>query len=394
MVSKADLYSIETPPKAVDYETVDGDGHTTSFDAEWWKPYLDKKYWEWAPKYVDGVCQAEGRAYPMPHPLPGQQDGQIGGLMTPSGWRLKDLNEVSAEEARVLGGHKPEDRIKAMDRDGVDVAYLYPSELLSLPWALHSSAFAMALSRAHNDWLHDYCAIDRYRLRPAAIIPHQDVVLAVEELERVRKLGYQVVMVRPNLCLGLDLDHKNLDRFWATAQDLELAIGVHEGFSQGSDTMPRMGEHRTHSWFQLHAYEHPAEHMMACMLMITGGVMERFPRLKVGFMESGAGWASFWLHHLDEHHEKLYRFYPELPSLRPSEYFMRQCFLGVEPDYERMGDLIDSGYEDCLVFSSDFPHFDAIFPGSVAACANRDDLTDGQKRKILRDNALRMYGVG
>ena len=157
--------------------------------------------------------------------------------------------------------------------------------------------------------------------------------------------------------------------------------------------MPRLGQERTHNWYQLHAFEHPAEHMMASMLMITGGVMHRYPKLRVGFMESGAGWAGFWLHHLDEHHEKLIQMYPELAPESATYYFQRQCFLGVEPDYEQVPHLIECGLEDCLVFSSDFPHFDAIWPGSVAAMANRKDMTDGQKRKALRDNALRMYGV-
>jgi predicted TIM-barrel fold metal-dependent hydrolase len=219
------------------------------------------------------------------------------------------------------------------------------------------------------------------------------MVLAVEELERVAARGARAVMIRPNTCLGINIDHPNFEAFWAAAQDLDVAIGIHEGFNQGSFALPRLGEDRTHNWLQLHAFEHPVEHMMAVMLLTTGGVMHRYPKLRFGFLENGAGWAGFWLHHLDEHYEKLYRFYPELPPEEPSFYFKRQCFLGVEPDYAHIPHLIDCGLEDTLVFSSDFPHYDAVFPGSVAACANREDLTQTSKRKILRDNALRFYGV-
>ncbi len=386
MVTKQELFSIKPPKVSLDYETIDGDGHTSGIEPGWYKNYLPEKYWDWAPKSVDGVTHAEGRAFPMPYPLPGV------GLGTPSGWKLKDLNEVTPEETQKRGGRDPKDRLKTMTADGVDIAYLYPTELLVMPWALSSSSFAIAYSAAHNDWLLDYCSADPHRLRPVAVIPPQDMVLAVEELERCAKKGYKVVMVRPNTCLGLNVDHPNFERFWAAAQDLDMAIGIHEGYLQGSPYMPRLGDDRTNNWPQLHAFEHPAEHMMASMLLITGGVLQRYPKLRFGFMESGAGWAGFWLHHLDEHYEKLHRFYPGLDE-EPSFYFKRQCFLGVEPDYAQIPYLIDCGLEETLVFSSDFPHYDAIYPGSVAAMADRKDMTDVQKRKTLRDNALRMYGV-
>ena len=152
-------------PAAADigYEVIDGDGHTIFPSDEWWKPYLEQKYWEWAPKNVAGpggrgVLMAEGRAYPTPMDLPGgatmsDARGGVGmgvGLMIPGAWRLPDPKDVTPEEARRLGGAEPADRLRAMDEDGIGVAYLYPSELLSLPYALHSSAFTAALLRANT----------------------------------------------------------------------------------------------------------------------------------------------------------------------------------------------------------------------------------------------------
>jgi len=388
MVTKAELFSMKAPELSLDYETIDGDGHTAQQPEGWYKPYLPKKYWEWAPKADENYTTvAEGREFPLPHPLLSTSLG------IPLGWKLADPTEVTPEDLRKRAGVDVNDRLKYMTEDGVGISYLYPTELLVMPWALASSAFAMAYSAAYNDWVHDWCSADPHRLRPVAVVPPQDTILAVEELERVAKKGFKAVMVRPNTCLGQDVDHPNMERFWAAAQDLDMAIGIHEGFSQGSPYMPRLGQERTKNWYQLHAFEHPAEHMMASMLMITSGVMHRYPKLRVGFMESGAGWAGFWLHHLDEHHEKLIRMYPELAPESATYYFQRQCFLGVEPDYAQVPHLIECGLEECLVFSSDFPHFDAIWPGSVAAMADRKDMTDVQKRKALRDNALRMYGV-
>lgn len=379
----------------VDYQTIDADGHTVFASTEWWKPYMPEKYWEWAPKPVtepnqEGNFQCEGRIFKLPFPYPGAGDSaSLGGLMTPGGWRLEDLSNVTVENARKAGGALAEDRLRAMDADGVAVAYLYPSEMLSLPWAIISSHFAAVVTRAHNDWLADYCKADPHRLRGAALLPQQDLMLAVEEMERAKKNGLPTVMLRPNPINGLKFDHPNYDRLWATAIDLDIGIGIHEGFGV---EMPTIGNDRSNNWLEVHALEHPTEHMAACMAFTMGGVLQRFPKLRVGFLESGAGWAGFWLNRLDEHYEKFLRFYPGL-DLLPSEYFKRQCFLGIEPDYELIPHLVEQGLEDTMVFSSDFPHFDAIYPGSVAALVERDDLSDETKRKLLRDNPLRLYGV-
>lgn len=379
----------------VGYETVDADGHTVLGSYDWWKPYLEKKYWEWAPKPVlepnqEGNVLCEGRLYKLPMPYPGTNEkSSLGGLMTPGGWQLDDLSSVSVAEGRKAGGANPEDRLEAMDADEVSIAYLYPSELLSLPWAVLSASFAMALARAYNDWLQDYCSTNPHRLRGAAIIPQQDLVLALEEMKRVRKIGLQTIMLRPNLIGGITFQHKNYEPIWAAAQDMDMGIAVHEGFGV---EMPTIGWDRTQNWMQAHALQHPAEHMAACMVLITGGVFQRYPKLRMAFLENGAGWAPFWLDHMDEHYEKWHRFYPGLDE-KPSLFFKRQCYLGVEPDYGLIPHLVEFGLGHTLVFSTDFPHFDAIYPGSVATMANRDDMTDELKRQVLRDNALRLYGV-
>src|SRR5262249_5453562 len=279
-LSRAEIFALKAPKVPVGFETIDADGHTTTLPDRWYEPYLDKKYWDWVPRVIDGRWMAEGRCIDQPVPLPSMRDGETGALGFPSGWRLKDLREISVDDVRKRGGADPMDRLELMDEDGVDVAYLYPSTMLSAPWALSSSAFAHALCRAHNDWLFDYCQANPHRLRGVPIVTPHDMLLAVEELQRVGKKGAQAIMIRPNTCLGINVDHPNYERFYAVAQDLDIAIGIHEGFQQGSHALQRLGQERTHNWLQLHAFEHPAEHMMAVMLLTTGGVMHRYPKLR------------------------------------------------------------------------------------------------------------------
>src|SRR5262249_45475418 len=158
-------------------------------------------------------------------------------------------------------------------------------------------------------------------------VPQQDLILAVEEMERMAEKGVKSIMLRPNPILGVNIDHPNYERVWAAAQEMDITIGIHEGFGM---PVPQAGVDRCTTYIQGHIVSHPIEHMLACLLLTTGGVFERYPRLRVGFMESGAGWAPFWLNRMDEHWEKP-QHGSDLPE-RPSAYFKRQCFLGVEPD--------------------------------------------------------------
>ena len=379
------------------YEIVDGDGHIVLPGDEWWKPYLPEKYWDWPAKEVvepDGTrtLWAEGRQLEGPfspvanYPAAGGSGFGVTPLSVSKG-----RQDAPISVARKLGGADPRDRLTAMDQDGVDVAYLFPSQVLSLIPALYSSSFADAMVRAYNDWIGDFCAADPHRLRPIAMLPQQDLILAEEEMRRVRKKSFPAVMLRPNTVGNLNLDHPNYERIWAAAVELDLTVCIHEGFGL---KIPQIGVERCSSSFQGHVVSHAFEHMMTCLLMITSGVTERHPTLRIGFMESGAGWAPFWLDRMDEHFEKAV-FNSAHPDLKrkPSDYFKRQCFLGVEPDYALLPQMVDWGLEDTLVYASDFPHFDCIFPGSAAAAANRTDMSGEVKRKLVRDNALRLFNA-
>src|SRR4051812_43607436 len=115
-ITKQELFSFQAPPihPPLDYETIDADAHTVLLKDEWWKPYLPKKWWEWAPRVVDGVWYAGGRNinYYFPLPAVNKATGNTPALGTASAWRLKDLSEVTMEEAQKRGGVEPGDRLK------------------------------------------------------------------------------------------------------------------------------------------------------------------------------------------------------------------------------------------------------------------------------------------
>jgi predicted TIM-barrel fold metal-dependent hydrolase len=129
--------------------------------------------------------------------------------------------------------------------------------------------------------------------------------------------------------------------------------------------------------------------MLASLSLICRGALERHPELQVVFLEAGAGWLPYWLWRMDEHYEILPFQVPWLKK-KPSEYFRRQCFISFEADETRLGEVISSIGPDRVVFASDYPHWDATFPGVTDMILGRADLNAETKRKIMGENAARL----
>jgi predicted TIM-barrel fold metal-dependent hydrolase len=132
--------------------------------------------------------------------------------------------------------------------------------------------------------------------------------------------------------------------------------------------------------------------MLASLSLICKGVLEKFPQLKVVFLESGAGWLPYWLWRMDEHYEKLPFQVPWL-KMKPSEYFRRQCYISCEADEDNLGAIVQAVGEDRVLFASDYPHWDSVFPGAPQALLQRTDLGPEAKRKIIGENTLKLLGI-
>jgi predicted TIM-barrel fold metal-dependent hydrolase len=108
-------------------------------------------------------------------------------------------------------------------------------------------------------------------------------------------------------------------------------------------------------------------------------------------LECGAGWLPYYAHRLDEHLE-VFGFPTATLSLRPSEYVRRQCYVSVEEVEPGLAQVVDA-FPQSVVFASDYPHADGIFPGATKEIAETDVLDDPAKRRVLVDNASRLYAL-
>jgi predicted TIM-barrel fold metal-dependent hydrolase len=272
-------------------------------------------------------------------------------------------------------GFDPPSYLRAMDAQGIDAAVVYPSIGLFVPYLPSLSADESAAScRSYNDWVAGWCGHDSSRLAAVGLVPLADVGLAVAEAERAATLGLLGVLARPNHLYGRNLGDPAYDPLWDALAGAGLVLAVHEGLGLRGPAGTTIGTDRFTGFAGRHALSHPMEQMAAMASLVLDGALERHPLLRVAFLESATGWLPYWLNRLDEHIEWLS---PERPSA--SELFARQCAISSDPDDGCVASTVALVGADHVLWASDFPHPDAVFPGAPAQFAehagvDRDEL--------------------
>jgi predicted TIM-barrel fold metal-dependent hydrolase len=357
---------------------IDADGHVQEKQIPW-ADLLEETYRSRAPREVK---DNRGFSFVM-----------IDGRLTPKPVG-KGCSFVGAPRNRspqpTTGMVDPVQRLKDMDVEGIDAAVLFgTSPFLSLPF-VEDKDLASAIARVYNNWLAGYCKTDPRRLKGVALTAIQDPVEAVNELRRaVEELKFVAVAAPPISASKKNLDDPDLYPFFAEAERLNVPVCIHVGAGDG---VPAGTERFDHP-FYTHAMAHPFEQMIAVLCVVVGGLLERFPRLKVAFMEAGAGWVPYWMERLDEHFEFLQ---PTVPWLTkpPSEYMRSgQMYYAFEMEERTLPYVADFVGAERLIFATDYNHSDSKFPHTVEEVMERKDLSDELKAKIMGENAARLYSL-
>ena len=339
------------------YNVVDADGHILE-PLDLWDKYIDPKFRDRAPRIVKGDNGKE-RLVIEEHMVGDRRIGigRIGGVGARQGIVAADTLEYKDGKP---GGFDPHKRIPDMDADGIDAVFLYPS-LGLFSGAIHDPQLAAAVCRAYNRWLGDYCKPYPDRLFGVAMLPLQDVDLAIAEMRFAKKeLGFRGGFLRPNPYDGKMINHPDFEPFWAAAEDLDFSIGFHEGASSG---MPTVGVDRFEGRGAQHIISHTMEMMLACLAVIWGGVCEKHPKIRIGFLESGGGWIAPWLDRMDRHFDDQ-GFNDSGLKTRPSELFRRNCWISFEPVEGSLKVLADYVGPNKIMWATDYPHSDGFFPGA------------------------------
>jgi predicted TIM-barrel fold metal-dependent hydrolase len=200
-------------------------------------------------------------------------------------------------------------RIRDLDKEGIDVQVLYGGLSIGAT-TVENPAFALDFCRAYNDWLVGVCARHPDRLEAVAIVPLQHPEDAVAEVGRAADLGMVGVMIPP-VVGARNLDDPSLQPFFEAAAGLGVAVGVH---SAPGMNLLLPGAERFDNYAQVHTLSFPVDQMVAFTALAMGGVLDRFPTLRVAFLESGVGWVPYLGHPMHEHREKRGDMLPAMTS--------------------------------------------------------------------------------
>ena len=279
----------------------------------------------------------------------------------------------------------PDEYCKDLDLEKIGVAVAYPSNALSIG-LVRELDLATELAQAYNNWACEFFKGSGNRVHYAAVIAPQVVAEAAKEGRRaVTEKGAVGVMMPTYVQQGLDLGQPQFDPIYAEAEELGVPVGFH------ATAQVAVGNTRFHKDLGVHMTSHPFEQMLSIVSVISNGVLDRFPKLKVGFLEAGVGFLPYWMERFDEKY-LLRKSEMEPLKMLPSEYIKdHRCYFTCEGEESALPLVIEQFGDECMMYASDYPHWDMEWPHSVSQVVRRKDIADTTKQKILADNAKAFY---
>jgi len=286
----------------------------------------------------------------------------------------------------------PELRIADLDRDGQQAEFVYGC--LMLGEMIADPKLRSWCGATYNDWAVDFARrADPARIFPLAVIPNHDPEAAAREVRRCAGMGMKggdLAFKR----ISPPLWHKSWDTLWRAAAECRFPISFHStGMPglRGGDTPQMNKEYYPHirlvrtALFQLDSME-----VLASIL--ASAACERVPDFQFVLAESGISWLPYVLDRLDLEYSERARNIGL--RMKPSDYFRRQGFVTYEKEQHLALNLPLIG-EDNIIWGSDYPHPDCLWPDSAAILdEDLSTLTPSARRKITRDNVMRLYRLG
>jgi predicted TIM-barrel fold metal-dependent hydrolase len=305
---------------------------------------------------------------------------------------IQDAPRGGEDRLRGDAGRDPLDRIRDHARDGIDAEIVFPNKGLAM-FATQDPEFGAAQCRVWNDWAWETYGPYNDFMSPMAAIMTADLKLAVEEIERVAKLGFRGFTLPCKPIWGAhDARHPNYnlalyDPMWAVIQDLDLPITFH--VSTGRDPRAARNDGGAVINYVSHSLSPTIEPVAN---LCASGVLERFPKLRFAGIECGIGWVPWALNAMDEAYRKHHLWAnPKLKKL-PSEYFRSNGAATFQEDPAGLDLAVKWNLVDNFMWANDYPHAEGTWPHSAEAIEREmGSLNGDQRTKILGLNAAKMF---
>jgi len=318
--------------------------------------------------------------------------GPAGQKLVPGqNYRVDVMAATGLYEDGQKGHRRPTDpalRAKDMERDGVDAEVIFG--ILGAATRLNDPEAANEMFRIYNDWLVDFCKHDPDRFVGLACLPYGDIGAAVQEIHRVAKLGLRGV----ELSCSWDMEpmwHPVWEPLWKAVHEVNLPLHFHTFPAIAPNVLDKAtGPSRRAAFFTVvSGFQMNLVNILASV--IGAAVLERYPNVKISFGESGIGWIPYALDRMDFEWEDRFR---DLGlTMKPSDYWRRQCKGTFQ--FDRIGtQLIDEMGVETLMWGSDYPHADGVWPESTKYIAEQfGHLPADMTHKITCENAGKFYGL-
>ncbi len=372
----------------------DGDGHVSESEVTFSDKYWDPKLADRRPVVVEAdpngplFWMIDTRSFPV-RAGPFQQAGfpfsknGIPAKVTPG---ISPYDPIDSTELRSAAV-----RLKQLDRENIDVQVLYPTMFLSYPITFDRE-LSVAMMRAYNSWIADITSQAPDRLKWVTIVDPIDPQASVKEIERTKKMGSVGVMLL-GMTGDVRIDDPQMEPIWRAAAEANLPVAVHTGHSFRALGYVNDTHHdKTTLSFWLTV-------QFAFQRVISKGVADRYPNLRIAFLEAGCSWVPGLVDRVSD--------YSGFPGARAGEDFQRgykakhlpkeyiergQFYFGFEVDEKMLPYAIEEFGDNCWLYGSDIPHGDRLFD-AVNIFLQRKDISEESKRKLLVDNVARFYGI-
>jgi predicted TIM-barrel fold metal-dependent hydrolase len=307
-----------------------------------------------------------------------------------------NIQVITYEDMRP-GSYQVKPRLEDMDINHLEASLCFPTFPRFCGQTFleaQDKELALLCVKAYNDWMvEEWCAESGGRLIPLIIVPLWDAQLAADEVRRNAARGVRATCfseIPP--FLGLPSVHdKNRywDPFFQACAETGTVVNMHIGSSSkmpstSEDAPAAVGSTLTHTnaTFSLVDY-------------LFSGVLVRFPTLKLAYSEGQIGWIPYILERADKvwDENRGWGGVADIVPEPPSTYFHRQIFGCFFDDAHGLRSVEEIG-ADNITYESDYPHSDSTWP-HTREIAERQmaHLDDETRRKILRGNAIKLFGL-
>ena len=375
----------------MEYDVISGDGH---IDLIWlpgdlFKTNVPAKWKDQAPQVIE--TEEGDRWFAEGKDLAKGPMGGAANMVPPEQGVAKRIDRMY-EFGFWEGGYHPstpELRIKDQEIDGVEAEVIYG--ILGMGTFIEDLELRSEVYKVYNTWVADFCKTNPDRLVALACIPNDDPEIAAAELRRSAALGLKGADFVASTAVK-PIWHRDWDPLWAAADECNIPISFHATTApirEPNDAQMAKEYSLPYRAIKLTMFQMAGGEFLASI--VFSGALERYPGMKFVLGESGVSWIPYVLQRMDDEYDD--KFYHLNFSLKPSEYWRRQGYTTFQHE-TTIADLVHLVGEDNVIWGSDYPHNDGIWPDSRKLMEeDLGRLSEGVRRKITCENAGKLFGL-